>query len=316
MRLSTDFRLIAAFLAGAMALAVGAWFVVASGEGYVDAVTRLDALRQTADTPGNLSSTTDAARAPEGLPKSGVGGATAGVGGATPGFGGATSARAVRIRETRESAFRHLDATRQAAAIVAALSVLFGVLACVHAVRNERRRMELAEQFEMQANHDPRTGLPNRRFFAEWLSYAIAHARRERGHVGVLFIAITGTTTVSELHGRDAGDALLIEIARRFRAASREGDLFARLGAHEFALATPNARDGRQLALLAQRLRDQLNETTQPPLADTPIGASIGIAFFPEDANDSAGIMAAANAAMYAARRAGRNHVAFNALAA
>ena len=46
------------------------------------------------------------------------------------------------------------------------------------------------------------------------------------------------------------------------------------------------------------------------------MGASIGIAFFPEDANDSAGIMAAANAAMYAARRAGRNHVAFNALAA
>ena len=69
-------------------------------------------------------------------------------------------------------------------------------------------------------------------------------------------------------------------------------------------------------ALLAQRLRDQLNEGSQPPLADTPIGASIGIAFFPEDANDSAGIMAAANAAMYAARRAGKNHVAFNALAA
>ena len=43
----------------------------------------------------------------------------------------------------------------------------------------------------MQANHDPGTGLPNRRFFAEWLSYAIAHARRERGHVGVLFIATT-----------------------------------------------------------------------------------------------------------------------------
>ena len=93
-------------------------------------------------------------------------------------------------------------------------------------------------------------------------------------------------------------------------------NLFARLGPTEFALATPNARDGRQLALLAQRLRDQLNETSQPPLTDTPIGASIGIAFFPEDANDSAGMMAAANAAMYAARRAGRNHVAFNALAA
>jgi len=313
MRLPIEFRVIAAFLAGAIALAVAAWFVVASGERYVDSVTRLDALRQAPHVPAELSSTT----AP------GVGGATPGVGGATPGVGGATlavggaaPARAVRIREARDAEYRHLDATRQAAALFAALAVVLGVLACVHAVHSERRRTKIAAQFDIQANHDLCTGLPNRRFFAEWLSYAIAHARRERGHVGVLFIAISGTTTVSELHGRDATDALLIEIARRFRAASREGDLFARLGVTEFALATPNARDGRQLALLAQRLRDQLNETSQPPLADTPIGASIGIAFFPEDANDSAGIMAAANAAMYAARRAGRNHLAFNALAA
>ena len=95
-----------------------------------------------------------------------------------------------------------------------------------------------------------------------------------------------------------------------------EHRLFARLDTTEFALATPNACDGRQLALLAQRLRDQLNDAAQPPLADSPIGASIGVAFFPEDADDSAGVMAAANAAMYAARRAGRNHVSFNALAA
>jgi diguanylate cyclase (GGDEF)-like protein len=296
MRVPTEFRVIAAFLAGATALVVAAWFVVASGEHYVDSVTRLDALRQ---AHADLSSTTP-----------GVGGATPGVGGATP------AARAVRVREARESASRDLDATRQAAAILAALAVLLGVFACLHAVSSERRRTQLAAQFDMQANHDPRTGLPNRRFFGEWLSYAIAHARRERGHVGVLFIAISGTAAVTNLHGAEAGEALLIEIARRFRAASREGDLFARLGPTEFALATPNARDGRQLALLAQRLRDQLNEASQPPLADTPIGASIGIAFFPEDANDSAGIMAAANAAMYAARRAGRNHVAFNALAA
>ena len=74
--------------------------------------------------------------------------------------------------------------------------------------------------------------------------------------------------------------------------------------------------DTRELAMLAQRLRDALNDPVQPPLADTPIGMSIGIAFFPEDADDRPACMAAANAAMYAARRAGRNHVAFNALAA
>ena len=139
------------------------------------------------------------------------------------------------------------------------------------------------------STHDGMTGLPNGRFFTEWLTYAIANARREQGHVGVLFIDVNGCAAVGEYHGERAADALLVEVARRFRAASREGDLFARLAPTEFALATPNARDGRELALLAQRLRDQLNDPALPPLADTPIGASIGIAYFPEDANDSAG---------------------------
>jgi diguanylate cyclase (GGDEF)-like protein len=180
-------------------------------------------------------------------------------------------------------------------------------------LRTERR---MEQEIAALSTHDEMTGLPNGRFFTEWLTYAIANARREQGHVGVLFIDVNGCAAVGEYHGERAADALLVEVARRFRAASREGDLFARLAPTEFALATPNARDGRELALLAQRLRDQLNDPALPPLADTPIGASIGIAYFPEDANDSAGIMAAANVAMYAARRAGRNHIAFNALAA
>jgi diguanylate cyclase (GGDEF)-like protein len=107
-----------------------------------------------------------------------------------------------------------------------------------------------------------------------------------------------------------------VDIARRFRTGSRDGDLFARVDASRFALATPAASDRRELALLAQRLRDALTDPTMPPLADTPIGASVGIAFFPEDADDPAGVMAAANAAMYVAQRAGKDRVAFNALAA
>jgi diguanylate cyclase (GGDEF)-like protein len=158
--------------------------------------------------------------------------------------------------------------------------------------------------------------LPNRRFFAEWLAFAIAHAGRTRAHVGVLFIDIGGCAAVVEHHGAPAAEALLVEIARRFRGASRGGDVFARLGPAQFALATPNAEHLRELSAIAQRLRDVLDDPAQPPLADSPIGTSIGMAFYPEDAGDSAGVMAAANAAMYAARRAGRRHVAFNALAA
>jgi diguanylate cyclase (GGDEF)-like protein len=197
-----------------------------------------------------------------------------------------------------------------------ALAVAFVAVSAAALRMMLRERRQLADRLSAELNHDPLTGLPNRRFFTEWLSFAIANARRESEHVGVLFIDINGCAAVAELHGGPAIEALLVEVARRFRAAAREGDVFARLGASEFALATPNASDTRELAILAQRLRDVLNDPAQPPLADTPIGTSIGVAFFPEDADDSAGVMAAANAAMFVARRAGRNHVAFNAIAA
>jgi diguanylate cyclase (GGDEF)-like protein len=298
--LSSDTRLIAAFLAAAVALILCASLAISDGRAYVAAEGRIEQLTRATHVLSELSPTAEAA-ARDVERKSRANGM------ADP---------ALQLRAERRSAQQHLEATERSGALLGILSIAFFCFAYSMLLRGLRRERWLKEQLRNATNHDPLTGLPNDRFFAEWLSYAIAHARRERAHVGVLFIDIDGCAAVSELHGEQATAALLIEIARRFRAASREGDLFARLGMTQFALATPNARDGRQLALLAQRLRDQLNESAQAPLADTPIGASIGIAFFPEDAQDSAGIMAAANAAMYAARRAGKNHVAFNALAA
>ena len=299
LRLSTDSRWIAAFLASAVMLIVAAGLSLSAGRAYVAAEQRIDELID-GDAVLSLLSTTTATSARDDASQR-----TARVAEAL-----------TQVRTARETARRHLAATERATAF---LGVLIIVLYCVAyatllRILRERRSLRLSQREEAQ--HDPPTGLPNSRFFAEWLAYAIAHARRHDSHVGVLFIDISGCATVAELHGDDAADGLLVEIARRFRASSREGDLFARIGPSEFALATPVTANGRELATIAQRLRNALNDPAQPPLADTPIGTSIGIAFFPEDADDPAGIMAAANAAMYAARRAGRDHVAFNAIAA
>ena len=300
MRLSPESRLITAFLAAAVALIVAAWLALSSGRAYVAAEGRLEALAQSARVLSELSSTVGSAARDadrEALTRR-------------------VAELSLSMSTEHDAARRELDAVERSSAMLGALSIAFFCFAYAALLRGLRKERRLREQMASESNHDRLTGLPNRHFFAEWLTYAITHARRQNGHVGVLFLDINGCAAVAELHGERAADALQVEIARRFRAASREGDLFARLSPTQFALATPNARDGRQLALLAQRLRDQLNDAAQPPLADSPIGASIGIAFFPEDADDSAGVMAAANAAMYAARRAGRNHVAFNALAA
>ena len=299
-RISIESRRLAPFLAAAAALVVVAWLVIASVRDFVADDRRLDEWLADAHVQSKLSSTTDAAA--RGADRSIV---TARV-----------HALLAEARAMRESGHRRLGIVEAWGGVFGALAfVLAGVaFATILALLRERR--ELAERLAAEHNHDALTGLPNRRFFTEWLAFAIAHARRESTHVGVLHIDINGCAAVAELHGGPAVESLLVEIARRFRAASREGDVFARLAPTEFALATPNASDSRELALLAQRLRDVLNDPAQPPLADTPIGTSIGVAFFPEHADDSAGVLAAASAAMSAARRAGRNHLAFNAVTA
>jgi diguanylate cyclase (GGDEF)-like protein len=290
----------AAFVAAAAALVLVAWLVVSAGIAFVTDDAHVDASLQEQHVLSKLSSTIDAAIR-----------------------GDERAMLTKRVHEllaevasARGAAHRHLDSVRTWSVMFAALTLALAGVAgmLLHSLLRERR--ELHGRLAAELNHDELTGLPNRRFFCEWLSFAIANARRDRAHVGVLFIDIGGCAAVAELHGSPAADALLLEVARRFRAAAREGDVFARLGASLFALATPNAQDARDLALLAERLRDTLTDPAQAPLADTPIGTSIGVAFFPEDADDSTGVIAAANAAMFAARRAGRNHVAFSALAA
>jgi diguanylate cyclase (GGDEF)-like protein len=292
--------MIAAFVAMTAVLVVVALLLVSAAQGYLADEARIDARLDGERVLSNLSSTADPAEHADAramLTKRG-------------------QQLVADVRAMRSAARRRVEAIKAWSALLAALAIVFvGVVAA--ALRESlRQRGVLASRLAAEQNHDTLTGLPNRRFFGEWLSFAIANARREGAHVGVLFIDISGCAAVAELHGGTAAEALLVEVARRFRAAAREGDVFARLGASEFALATPNAHDAREMSLLAQRLRDVLNDPAQAPLADTPIGTSIGVAFFPEDADDSAGVMAAANAAMFAARAAGRNHVAFNAIAA
>ena len=299
-RFSVESRLFVAFVAAAAALVVVALLAIASARDFAIDERRLDEWLAEEHVQSKLSSTTDAATR----------------------IGDRASVtervhdRLAQARAIRASAHRRLDSVAGWSATFAALALVLGIVAACAVRRSICQQRQLAERLVSELNHDPLTGLPNRRFFADWLAFAIANARRENTHVGVLHIDINGCAAVAELHGGPAVEALLVEIARRFRAASREGDVFARLAPTEFALATPNANDARELALLAQRMRDALNDPAQPPLADTPIGTSIGLAFFPEHADDSAGVLAAASAAMSAARRAGRNHVAFNALAA
>jgi len=217
--------------------------------------------------------------------------------------------------EMARSVERHAGTTRGIGLTAALFVAIVGATWVVIGWELRERRRLLA-RLEQDANHDPLTRLPNRRFFADWLTYALAQARRDGTPLGLLYIDLDGFKVVNDRRGHKAGDAVLAEIARRFRAAARESDVLARLGGDEFALAVPCAHDGREVAALAQRLIASLRDPELPPIADAPIGASIGVAFYPDDAGDVAGLIAAADDAMYVAKRAGRNRAVFSAVAA
>jgi diguanylate cyclase (GGDEF)-like protein len=171
-------------------------------------------------------------------------------------------------------------------------------------------RRQLTAQVEAQANQDVLTHLPNRRFFVQWMGFNLAQAKRDGAVLALMFIDLDGFKAVNDRYGHDAGDAMLVEISRRFRHTVRESDLLARVGGDEFALIAPNPKDGRELGQLAQRLLNALSDAGPRPVGE-PVGASIGIAFFPDDAEDLQGLVAAADTAMYAAKRAGKNRFAF-----
>ena len=111
--------------------------------------------------------------------------------------------------------------------------------------------------------HDPLTGLPNRLLFLDRLSLAIARCRRMHREVAVLFIDLDRFKNVNDSVGHDAGDELLVAVARRFEAALRPGDTVARFGGDEFTilcddLTTATSRD--RAIEIAQRLLESVAE--------------------------------------------------------
>jgi diguanylate cyclase (GGDEF)-like protein len=160
---------------------------------------------------------------------------------------------------------------------------------------------------------DALTGLPNRALFMDRLEQAVSTAQRTHGRLAVLTIDLDRFKYVNDTLGHPMGDLLLREVAARLRRAlERRTDTLARLGGDEFAVLLPmQALDGAQVA--ARKVADALSEslTIEGHLID--LGASAGIAVYPEHGQDSDSLMRHADIAMYAAKRAGTGHEAYDA---
>lgn len=174
-------------------------------------------------------------------------------------------------------------------------------------IRDISGRRDQEERIRFLAHHDPLTSLPNRTLFNDRLGQAVAIGRRTGLRVAVMLIDLDNFKTVNDTLGHGVGDGLLKEVASRLTDQGRETDTIARLGGDEFAIVLPQIQSPENLSTIAERI---IHSVGQPMVIDgheVQVGASIGIAMFPDDAGDKESMVAHADMAMYSAKEDGRN---------
>ncbi|MBL8646378.1 MAG: diguanylate cyclase [Sphingosinicella sp.] len=177
------------------------------------------------------------------------------------------------------------------------------------ALRMIGTRTDMTEQRERDdrlrwlAAHDVLTELPNRGRFQELLLAAMRETDARGGRMALMLVDLDHFKAVNDGFGHDAGDALLRRAARRLRDAFAIGSV-ARLGGDEFAIILPDAgRNGEEVMALAAQAVHAGTTSGEDPTEST---ASVGIAFYPDHAENAADLVKAADVALYAAKQAGR----------
>lgn len=167
------------------------------------------------------------------------------------------------------------------------------------------------EETEHRARHDTLTGAPNRGMLLDLLQFSIINSRRNGLQLAVLFIDIDHFKQINDTFGHAAGDAILIAVVQRLKATVRESDAVARLSGDEFIVMVQPVDDPQQLAVIAQKLIDVLQEPIEFEGQSLYISASIGISVFPKDGSSTEELLHNADAAMYRSKRDGRNTFRF-----
>ncbi len=176
-------------------------------------------------------------------------------------------------------------------------------------IEQNRRIIEQKRQIEYQATHDDLTGLPKRRWLRERLDVEISRARRENSKVAVLFIDLDGFKLTNDTYGHDAGDQLLRVVGQRLLQSIRAVDLAARMGGDEFLVVACGLSKADEVPLIAQKLNDVVSQKVPYKDQFLQVGASIGTAVYPDDAQNIEELISQADHAMYVAKRAGRGRV-------
>jgi diguanylate cyclase (GGDEF)-like protein/PAS domain S-box-containing protein len=173
-------------------------------------------------------------------------------------------------------------------------------------MRDVTERTALEDRLTHQAFHDPLTGLPNREFFTNKLEIAVETARRQGSGVAVVFLDLDNFKVVNDSLGHQAGDKLLVEVAKRLRETLRSTDTVARFGGDEFTFLIEGDATEKDVAQVVERIREALQEPLRVDDHDLSSASSIGIAISTPEVLSPDELLRRADIALYRAKRNGK----------
>lgn len=162
------------------------------------------------------------------------------------------------------------------------------------------------DQMAFAANHDPLTGLYNRAFLNDYLETALAAARRKEEMVAMVHLDLDHFKTINDTLGHGAGDAVLLETARRLQGAVRESDVCVRLGGDEFVVILNDVGNASNAIEVVSRITERLKEPFSFRGTSLWPSASVGVAFFPDNNTSPRELIVNADLALYRAKAEGR----------
>jgi len=207
---------------------------------------------------------------------------------------------------------------------------VFPELLSISAIKNQRGEVtnyishfqditeikDAQKRAEYQAHHDFLTKLPNRLLMQEYLKQSFYSARRSGTHNAFMFVDLDRFKHINDYYGHEVGDKVLVKIAERLRSAVREVDMVARLSGDEFAVTAldldiSEAVAGKNAVILAEKILAEITKTMHFGNIEIEVTASIGVKIYPDGEKSELDIVNHADAAMYQAKKLGRNQIVF-----
>lgn len=173
------------------------------------------------------------------------------------------------------------------------------------------QKKETEDRLQELAYFDVLTGLPNRLLFRDRLGHEIAACRRHESKLAVIFIDLDHFKLINDTQGHLAGDKLLEVVGKRLQVKGRDTDTIARMGGDEFTIVLTDVADPEQISVFANDLLVSISAPMDIFGQSVTIGASAGIAIFPEDGEDMESLIKNADIALYQAKEQGRNTYRF-----